>query len=77
MRKEYVITVMHDRECNKFIGWCDALPGLNACCDTVEELMETMEYSLPFVAEALAESHDVPDVPLIYQLAKFSEMRHD
>lgn len=71
--KEYIITVTHDPECNMFIGWCDELPGLNACCETVEELMEVIEHSLPLVAQSLAERYAMTNMPLTYQLAKFAE----
>jgi predicted RNase H-like HicB family nuclease len=71
--KEYIVKVMHDPEHDVFISWSDELPGLTAEAKTVEELMEIVEDTLPWVLETLSkkEQYCTP----IYQLAKFREYR--
>jgi Domain of unknown function (DUF1902) len=73
--KDLIVKVMHDPSCNKFISWCDELPGLTACCDTVEELMEVVEDNLPWVLESLAEVAAKQVIVPQYHLAKFTEQR--
>ncbi len=74
-KQPYVITVTYDPEHKVFLGWCDDVPGLNVCCETVDELMEVVESSLPWVLEGIAERDDTIDIAPVYQLAKFSETR--